>query len=104
MHQARIFSQCQGSINNVSLGIGATLQGMSHVDPGNLQTKEESSSQAGIESKTRMLCRRLDVRKEPVMFILDEQNLPCSNKSIRWVNKFQEEKRTELAEEQISCV
>lgn len=103
-HQARIFSQCQGSINSVSLGIEATLQGMSHVDPGHLETKEGSSSQAGTESRTRLFCRRLDLRKEPVLFILHEQNLLRLNKSIRSVNKFQEEKRTEIAEEQISCV
>lgn len=100
----RIFSQCQGSIYSVSFGIEAALQGMSHLDPGLLQAREGSSSQAGIENKTRMLCRRLDLRKETVLFILDEQNLPPLNKSIKWVNKFQEEKRTEIAEEQISCV
>lgn len=104
MHQVRIFSQCQGSISSVSLGVEAILQGMSHVDPGHFQTKEGSSSEAGLEGKTRLLCRRLDLRKNPVLFFLDEQNLPQSNKSIRLVNKFQEETRTETAEEQISCV
>ena len=79
MHQAGIFSQCQGSINSVSLGIKATLRGMSRVDPGYLQTKEGSSSQAGIESTTRMLCKSLDLRKEEaVLFILAKQNLTCS--------------------------
>lgn len=92
MHQARIFSWCQGSIYSVSLGIEAALQGMSRLDPGLLQTREGSSSQAGIENKTRMFCRRLDLRKEPVLFILDEQNLPPLNKSIRWVDKFRKRK------------
>lgn len=63
MHQTGIFSQCQGSIKSVSLGIEATLQGVSRVDPGYLQTEEGSSSQAGLESTTRMLCKSLDLRK-----------------------------------------
>lgn len=79
MHQAGIFSQCQGSINSVSLGIEATLQQMSRVDPGYLQIKEGSCSQAGIESTTGMLCKSLDLKKEEaVLFILAKQNLACS--------------------------
>lgn len=78
MHQAGIFSQCQGSIKSVSLGIEATLQGVSRVDPGYLQTEEGRSSQAGLESTTRMLCKSLDLRKkEAVLFILAKQNLAC---------------------------
>lgn len=78
-HQAGIFSQCQGNINRVSLGIEATLRGMSHVDPGYLQTKEGSSSQAVTESTTRMLCKNLDLGKEEaVLFIVAKQNLACS--------------------------
>lgn len=79
MHQAGIFSQCRGSINSVSLGIKATLRGMSLVDPGYSQTKGGSSSQAGIESTTTMLCTSLGLKKEEaVLFILAKQNLAWS--------------------------
>lgn len=49
------------------------------MDPGYLQTKEGSSSQAVTESTTRMLCKNLDLRKEEVvLFIVAKQNLACS--------------------------
>lgn len=49
------------------------------MDPGYWQTKEGSSSKAGNESTTRMLCKSLDLRKEKaVLFILAKQNLACS--------------------------
>ena len=49
------------------------------MDPGYLQTKEGSSSLAGIESTARMLCKSLDLRKEEVVpFVLAKENLACS--------------------------
>lgn len=74
-----VFSQCQGSINSVSLGIEASSRECHIRILATHRRKMAVPVRQAKESTTRMLCKSQDLRKEEaVLFILAKQNLACT--------------------------